>query len=73
MRVRKQDGANELEGFAGLLHLLHWVVNDINTPAVSEVVTRNGQRDNRGWAEQQGHISHAVDRVVCRLVCVYAP
>jgi len=73
MRVRKQDGANELEGFAGLLHLLYWVVNDINTPAVSGAVTRNGQSDNRGWAEQQGNISHAVDRVVCRLVCVCAP
>jgi len=43
MRVRKQDGANELEGFAGILHLLHHVVNDVNTPAVSGAVTRNGQ------------------------------
>jgi len=73
MRLWKQDGANELERFAGLLYLLHWVVNDINMPPVSGAVTRNGQSDNRGWAEQQGLVSRAVNQVVRCLVFVYAP
>jgi len=73
MRLWKQDGANELEVFADLLHLLHWVVNNINTAAVSGAVTRNCQSDNRGWAEQRGLVSRAVNQVVRCLVCVYAP
>jgi len=73
MQLWKEDGANELERFAGILHLLHRVVNGINTPAVSGAVTRNGQSDNRGWAEQRGLVSRAANRVVCCLVCAYAP
>jgi hypothetical protein len=55
------------------LVLLHWVVNDINTAGISGPVTRNGLGDCRGWAEQQGLISRAVNRVVRCLVFVYAP
>jgi len=73
MRLCKQDGANELEVFADLLHLLHYVVNNINTATISGVVTRNGQSDNRGWAEERGLVSCAVNQVVRCLVCVYAP
>jgi len=73
MRLWKQDGANELERFAGILHLLHWVVYDINTAAVSGAMTRNGQSDYCRWAEQQGLVSRAANRVVRCLVFVYTP
>jgi len=73
MGLCKQDGANELERVAGILYLLHYVVNDVNTPAVSGAVTRNGQSDNRGWAEQRGLVLRAANLVVCCLVCAYAP